>query len=132
MNQGQVADSYAIVDVSCGDKSGIVGGLLGYSDRLSDLPPQSSGIVERCYAAGAVAVPEPNEVCGALIGVARGTIDSCYFLAPSEGRGSNNGIGIPLADTQMRQRASFIGWDFDQIWAISEGRDYPRLKWEMQ
>jgi len=28
------------------------------------------------------------------------------------------------------QQASFVNWDFDTVWMICEGRDYPRLQWE--
>ena len=39
----------------------------------------------------------------------RGTISNCYFLDTA---GPDNGIGTPLTDSQMKQQASFVGWDF--------------------
>jgi hypothetical protein len=30
----------------------------------------------------------------------------------------------------MRQKASFVGWDFESVWTISEGKSYPELQWE--
>jgi hypothetical protein len=40
------------------------------------------------------------------------------------------GCGTELSDMQMKQQASFPGWDFDATWTICEGKDYPRLRWE--
>lgn len=31
---------------------------------------------------------------------------------------------------QMRQQATYSGWDFTNTWKIQEGVDYPKLKWE--
>jgi hypothetical protein len=30
----------------------------------------------------------------------------------------------------MNRQASFTGWDFETVWTICEGKDYPRLRWE--
>jgi hypothetical protein len=30
----------------------------------------------------------------------------------------------------MKRQASFIEWDFETVWMICEGKDYPRLRWE--
>jgi hypothetical protein len=59
-----------------------------------------------------------------------GNISSSYFLEESDGGGPDNGLGVALTDAAMRQQASFVGWDFDDVWMICEGVDYPRLRWE--
>ena len=28
----------------------------------------------------------------------------------------------------MKKRATYAGWDFDSVWCIDEGRDYPKLR----
>lgn len=33
-----------------------------------------------------------------------------------------------LTTEQMKKQASFQGWDFDKIWTIKEGVDYPKLR----
>ncbi|RHK51942.1 hypothetical protein DW060_03295 [Leyella stercorea] len=33
-----------------------------------------------------------------------------------------------LTTKEMKQQASFQGWDFDNIWTIQEGVDYPKLR----
>ena len=41
-----------------------------------------------------------------------------------------NAAGLPTA--QMQTAAPFLaaGWDFEHVWTICEGQDYPRLRWE--
>jgi len=75
------------------------------------------------------------------------SISSSYFLItsepndgnePNDGSGLNNGYGTPLTDAQMKQQASFVGWDFvletangpNDIWAICEDASYPKLAWQ--
>jgi len=48
----------------------------------------------------------------------------------ADGSGLYNGLGSPLTDEQIKQQTSFIDWDFENIWMICEGKDYPRLQWE--
>lgn len=55
--------------------------------------------------------------------------DSCFLVDDYIG-GPDNGLGDPLTIAQMKQRASFSHWDFEKIWTICEGEDYPRLWWE--
>lgn len=41
------------------------------------------------------------------------------------------GKGVTAKTTsEMKQKNTFNGWDFDNIWKIDEGTDYPRLNWE--
>lgn len=125
LNEGSVADCYTKVDLSCSEKSGRVGGLAGYS----------KGIIQRSYAAGTVAATDPNATCGGFLGTTDTTITkvmmaACYFLAPAEGGGPNNGFAVPLTDAQMKQQKSYLYWDFKKTWTICAGQDYPRLQWE--
>jgi hypothetical protein len=121
-NYSIVTDCYTKVDLSCGEKSGCLGGLLGYNH----------GAALHSYAAGTVVTPDPNATCGSLAGTTVGTltVNNCYFLAPAAGGGPNNGLGLPLTDTRMKQQASFAFWDFKNTWTICAGKDYPRLRWE--
>jgi hypothetical protein len=122
-NYSIVTDCYAKVDLSCGLKSGRLGGLLG----------ENHGDAAHAYSAGAIVTPDPNMTCGGLTGTTGGTltVNNCYFLALSHsGGGPDNGLGVPLTDTRMKQQASFANWDFKNTWSICEGKDYPRLRWE--
>jgi hypothetical protein len=124
-----------------------VGGLVGdtFNDDFSN-----------CYST--CTVNGSGEICvGGLIGINESNITNCYSVGPVSGSSdvgglvgyNNNGStnssfwdretsgqttsagGIGLNTTQMMQQASFTGWDFTTIWAICEGTNYPRLRWQI-
>ena len=116
---GEISDCYAGGSISGGQ---YVGGLVGLNSYDSE--------VFNCYATGSVT---GGSYLGGLIGSGWDWVNSlanCYLLAESDGGGPDNGIGFSLTDEQMKQRASFADWDFDNIWKICEGKDYPHLQWE--
>ncbi len=124
LSPGTIANCYAIATVSIGEDSGPVGGLVGESQR---------GTLTNCYVASQVSAKDKNWSVGGLVGeqTENSTIIDCHFLDSPEVSGPPyNGIGVPLTDEQMKQQASFTGWDFESTWTICEGRDYPRLRWE--
>jgi hypothetical protein len=126
-----ISDCYATGSVAGGRKSRGLGGLVGIVSE-GDLFPTSGKIVN-CYAAGSVKGGEDSTDIGGLLGreaKIQPLTSNCYLLRVSDGGGSENGNGTPLSKEQMKQRASFAGWDFDSIWTISEGKTYPRLRWE--
>jgi hypothetical protein len=106
-----------------GEKYIYAGGLAG--DNTGD-----SNIIN-CYAIGSVEVSGGVHYIGGLVGKNSSDINNSYFLDPSDGGGPNNGYGTPLTDEEMKQQASFVGWDFSTpVWRIYEGRCYPYLGWE--
>ena len=125
LSEGRIADCYAIATVSAGPDSGPIGGLVGDSER---------GTLTHCYAAGPVSAGDRNWGVGNLAGeqTENSTVVDCYFLDSPEANGPPyNSIGASLTDRQMKQQASFTGWDFGTIWMICESMDYPRLRWEL-
>jgi hypothetical protein len=106
-----------------------LGGLVGYSD-------DESGIATS-YSVVRPTVPADSLYAGGLVG--DGAADHCYFLAPADGGGPDNGIGTPLTDAEMRQQASFVGWDFSEpgadaaasLWFMPEDA-YPILVWQAE
>jgi hypothetical protein len=158
-NEGHIVNCYATGQLSVGNRSRRLGGLVGINGAhplgtgeiagcyaiLSISAGGTSGLIgglvgtsykgtlTNCYAAGHISAGDNSIDLGSLVGsqTADGNTTACYFLAPVEGEGPpNNGFGVPLADAQMRLRSSFIGWDFENTWMICEGKDYPRLQWE--
>ncbi len=101
-----------------------VGGLVGSA-------PSPSGDIAWCYAGGPVR-STAGDGTGGLVGWRSTGVRSCYFLDLGEGGGPDNGPRTPLTDAQMCQQASFADWDFENVWRICEGRDYPRLWWEQR
>ncbi len=90
------------------------------------------GSIENCYSTDTVFVGVNKADIGGLVGTnltyAGGTfVSSSYFLDIA---GPNNDIGTLLTDIQMKQQNSFAGWDFNSVWQISEGVDYPKLAWQ--
>lgn len=115
---------------------GYVGGILGYYDGTCS--------IKNCYSIANVKGEGSysSRVCG--IG---GPDANCYFAGTISGAdinyvhpvGSNtsyydsektkiSGKQGALTTKQMKQQASFQGWDFDNIWTIQEGVDYPKLR----
>lgn len=117
--------------------SGSVGGILAYQNGACS--------IENCYSIANVKTEGPyySEAYG--IG---GSAENCYFAGTISGAninyvypiGSNtnsyydsektkiSGKKGALTTKQMKQQASFQGWDFDKIWTIQEGVDYPKLR----
>jgi len=92
----------------------------------------SSATISNCYNTGAVhAVSSLDARLGGIAGERRSSeevnINNCYYLNISA---KADGGGIGLTEDQMRQQASFIGFDFAGVWAIdsSTNNGYPYLR----
>jgi hypothetical protein len=112
-----------------------VGGLVGIN----------AGSLSRCYSTGSVS---GNESVGGLVGIRLeleppgwlGATRGCFWDTQTSGRTSSAvGAGKTTAEMQMARTFLDAGWDFisetangtQDIWWINEGKDYPRLCWEM-
>jgi Concanavalin A-like lectin/glucanases superfamily/The GLUG motif len=96
-----------------------VGGLVGYNGG-------ALATIRHCYSVGKVDATG-SEYVGGLVGSQyESSIINSYFLDTS---GPDNGIGTDLNDVQMKQQASFVDWDFMNVWWIIEGITYPQLRW---
>jgi hypothetical protein len=125
-NYGSIADCYATGRLEGEDQ---VGGLVG--DNNNKISTSYSGAAVMGYGWDT----------GGLVG--RGSANSsslvadCYFLDWLDGGGPDNGIGTPLTSAQMKQQASFVGWDFwgtaadgvNDAWFMPTDA-YPALVWQ--
>lgn len=152
----------ADMDIYCGDNASQVGGLIGTFDFFSDLENCHSlgsiniaglannigGLignigslpldVKNSYSACAIVGSSGSDI-GGLIGDANTlTPTHCYFLAQADGGGPNNGVGSVLTATQMKIKASFVGFDFlgltgdglSDHWRLcTDGARRPVLSW---
>jgi len=95
---------------------GLVGALLGHSTTITN-----------CYSTGSVS--GTDDYIGGFIGESFSggtTVINCFWdTETSKQNSSARGEGRTTA--QMKQQATYTGWDFDNIWAIDEGEDYPYL-----
>jgi hypothetical protein len=115
---GTIKESYATVSVAGSSTSGTnVGGLVG----------MNNGTIEKSSATGQV---NGNNSVGGLVGANSGTITGSNYDRDTTGR-SDTGKGIPKTTAEMKQLNTFEGWDFENVWYIHDGKDYPRLRWEL-
>ena len=112
---GSITDSYATDSVSVqGQNNGYdVGGLVGFNYG-------SNVSITDSYATGRVSVPGGGYV-GGLVGVNWGSITGSYYDGTTTGQSGGE------TDSQMKQQATFSGWDFTNTWGIHEGLGYPYL-----
>ena len=111
-----ISDSYSTGNITVTD-IGTGGGLVGSSGSLS---------ITNSYASGTAT----NGIAGYVPSSAEKTFIGVYYN--SEGSsGAVNGTIAPgvkaLSPEDLKKKASFAGWDFDEIWAINEGTSYPYL-----
>lgn len=85
--------------------------------------PDTYGIgegAEKCYFAGTIYSTNMDKVYP----IAYSYSNSYYDSEKTKISGKPGA----LTTKQMKQQASFQGWDFDNIWTIQEGVDYPKLR----
>jgi len=85
--------------------------------------PDTYGIgegAEKCYFAGTIYSTNMDKVYP----IAYSYSNSYYDSEKTKISGKTGA----LTTKQMKQQASFQGWDFDNIWTIQEGVDYPKLR----
>lgn len=117
--------------------SGSVGGILAYQNGACS--------IENCYS---IANVETEGSYSSRVYGIGDSAENCYFAGTISGAninyvypiGSNtnsyydsektkiSGKSGALTTKEMKQQASFQGWDFDKIWTIQEGVDYPKLR----
>ena len=105
-NAGSVSNGY--------DVGGISG---GYGSTITN-----------CYNAGTVSGIDKSSHVGGII-AGNGTVENGYYLTDCVTDIDISKYGIALTESQMRQKESFAGFDFDAVWTIdgSAGYPYPTL-----
>ncbi len=112
--EGSISNCYSVGSVS--GTSNNRGGLVGYLNK---------GSISNCYSAGSVS---GGGSCGGLVGYrsSSGTVSDSYYDTETSGQ-SDTGKGTPKTTAEMKQQATFSGWDFASIWGIKENQSYPYL-----
>lgn len=118
---GHIASCFATGNIS--SNSDYIGGLVGSNNDVD-------AITINCYAVGAVTGVGSN--VGGLAGRNGGKIVSSYYNTETCGAGANNGRGTGKTTMELKQQATFEGWDFSDggIWRIEEESTYPMLQWQ--
>jgi len=112
-----VTECYSTGTVSGNSSVGGLAGLIGY------------GTVTRCYSIGAVS---GNSSVGGLVGSnSIAAVTQCFWDTQTSGQATSaGGTGKATAEMQMQSTFTDAGWDFNDVWVIWDGYDYPRLQWE--
>ena len=97
-----------------------VGGVVGYNN--------AGGSVTGCYNTGSVS--GTDDYVGGVVGYNGGTVTDCYFLTGTAGKGigdEGDATGATVVDNLTDQK-QFEGWDFTDIWRISQSLGFPVLQ----
>ncbi|MDG5816476.1 GLUG motif-containing protein [Chitinispirillales bacterium ANBcel5] len=102
-----------------------VGGLVGKAFNSS---------VINSYSTGQVLGDEAGwENIGGFIGHSRDTanivIENSFWDMETSGL-QESLVGEGKSTAELKQAATFTGWDFDSIWTIDETLSYPYLRWQ--
>jgi len=86
------------------------------------------GTLTNCYSTGTAT--GPAEV-GGFCGYGTASTTSCYWDTQTSGLASST-VGTGKTTAQMKQQATFTGWDFvtAPIWKIRETLSCPKLNWQ--
>ena len=90
------------------------------------------GNISNCYAVGRVSGDHSGGLVGEVIDAAASTVaivTASYYNKETSGKDDVD-MGIPKTGEEMMQQTTYEGWDFNNIWAIDEGRSYPYLQWQ--
>ena len=112
---GTVSDSYATGDISDADTAGGLIGSIAYGG------PRTS------YSTGKV----DADTAGGLIGMvsSSGSVSDSYWNTTSSGlTESADGEGRNAAAFQ--NESTFVDWDFDSVWEMSDSEGRPVLRWQ--
>ena len=87
--------------------------------------------VKGCYTTGKVSLPE-NDIKVYPFGTYTDFYNrDCYWDTETTGISTE---GIPydhatgLPTSEMMKKSTYEGWDFENVWCIDEGNDYPKLR----
>ena len=112
---GELNQCYASGTVAGGDGTG---GLAG---------DNYDGFITESYSSAAVS---GDVYTGGLVGTSSGGLisDNVFWDTQTSGQSGSEGGGTGRTTAQMKQAATFTGWDFTNVWGIVEGLSYPYLR----
>ncbi|MBC2708936.1 MAG: PGF-pre-PGF domain-containing protein [ANME-2 cluster archaeon] len=123
MSNGVITNCYSTGSVS---GSSNIGGLVGYNGGDDFMMMGGGGVITNCYSTGSVS---GSSNFGGLVGYNDGTITNSYWDNETSGQSSSSG-GTEKTTEEMKQQATFVNWNFDNIWGIVENETYPYLLWQ--
>ena len=116
-NNGTVTDCYNAGDISASEFSEDIYTHIGFCAGIAEY---NRGVIENCYNIGSVY--GTREVSAVSINFSENSVVNCYYLGVD---GATDANAVALTESQMRQKESFAGFDFDAVWTIDSSADYP-------
>lgn len=116
-------------DLGVGGLLGVNGDSVGYCDEMWNCMSYSSeGTIENCYSTGSIT----GNYTGGLVGSGESyVVKNSFWDKETSGQSTScGGIGKITAEMQTKATYEGVGWDFEDVWWINDGRDYPRLSWQ--
>lgn len=96
-----------------------VGGIAGNSSSMLQ--------VNYSYVAGAVQATGTS-VAGLCGNISKITCNNSFYDGTVVGLVQTSDVQVSLMTRTMRLQATYVGWDFDNIWMMEEGITYPYLR----
>lgn len=119
---GKIFNSYAMGSVK---GHNYTGGLVGRN--------MSNSTIANCYSTGGVSSSGTCAI-GGLVGesVSNSTVFNSYWNIETSGQPDRpnqpeSAEGAGKTTAEMKQKSTYRGWDFENIWTIVEGKTYPYL-----
>ncbi len=123
--------SYSQASVTALDITTTLGGLVGWIDNWLWV----TGELYHCYATGAISYPGEFAIVGGLAGYAGfdTSVNYCYWdkenTSQEKSDYDENIVSVFGKTTaEMKQQSTYESWDFDTVWIINDGIDYPKLR----
>ena len=120
-----IEDCYTDVDIRAPQ-----GGLVGFIGTITTLRygEQVDFSINRCYSTGTISNMKPWGSASFLHKIydCEPEINNCYYNASTLLK--EDKYALPKTEEEMKQQATFEGWDFENVWAIDEGNGFPYLR----
>lgn len=142
----KIENSYFIGYIDATDSED-VGGIVGYKRSTSGVIVELKNVYARGKIEGkASSIGSISGLGSAVIETSYSAMDlrdvqAKYVYGISSGSGSLNtyynndlvgdilnGRGSPKTTEEMYQKSTYLGWDFENVWDIEEGKGYPFLR----
>lgn len=121
-NDGIYTDCYATGGITGATSLNIAAGGFGAS---------LNGTHTNCYVTGLNDVVDQPQDCGGFLGDG-GTTSDCFWDTEVTTQDTDYAGATGKTTAQMYAQATFTNWDFDDVWEIDEGSDYPRHQWSSE
>ena len=114
-DHGSISNSYSMAAVEGNEH---IGGLVGHAEVETTILHSYS-----------ISIVTGEEHLGTLIGSGSGDVRNSYWNEETNGTMGSAG-GTPLTSDQFENEASFVDWDFDEVWEMSDTEKRPILQSE--